>query len=253
MLQSFLTSELFAFLLVFCRIGSAIMVLPGFGESFVSPRVRLLLALMFSLVLAPAIAHMPAPPTTVFGLLTLILAEIVVGLFIGGLSRILMSAIHLAGMIIALQSSLANALAQDMTQIQGQASSLGNWLGMTTLVLIFVTDMHHYMLKGLADSYTLFLPGYFPAVEDFSNHATQSLNQAFLMALQLSAPHIVVSVIVYLGAGVLSRLVPNIQVFFLMMAPQIWISFLILMVTFSSMMLWYMEYFKESLSKFVAP
>jgi flagellar biosynthesis protein FliR len=253
MLAQFLTSELFAFLLVFCRVGSALMVMPGFGEAFVSMRVRLLLAFMFSLLLAPVIVGLPAPPTTVFGVTNLIIAEILVGVFIGGLGRILMSAIHVAGMIIAMQSSLASALAQDVTQIQGQASSIGNLLSVSSMVLLFTTDLHHYMLKGLFDSYTLFLPGYFPVVDDFTQHVMQTMSDAFTMALQLSAPHIVVGIIIYLGAGILSRLVPNIQVFFLIMAPQIWLSFFVLMVSISAILMWYMDYFKESLSKFVAP
>jgi flagellar biosynthetic protein FliR len=253
MLSQFLTSELFAFLLVFCRVGSALMIMPGFGEAFVSMRIRLLLALMFSLVLSPVISTLPAPPATIFGVVNLIVAEILIGLFIGGMSRILMSAIHVAGMIIAMQSSLASALAQDVTQIQGQASSLGNLLSMSALVLLFSMDLHHYMLKGLSDSYTLFLPGYFPVVADFTSHVTQTMSSAFVMALQLSAPHIVIGIIMYLGAGILSRLVPNIQIFFLIMAPQIWLSFFVLMVSINAILIWYMDYFKESLAKFVAP
>ena len=229
------------------------MLLPGFGESYVSPRIRLLLAVMFAILLTPVIKNLPEMPVAVFGLVTLIVAEILTGLFLGGISRIIISATHTAGTIIALQSSLASALVQDVTQIQGQVSPIGNLLGMATIVLIFIMDLHHLMLRGLMDSYSLFLPGHFPIVEDFANYATQGLSGAFNAALKLSAPHIVVGLILFLGAGIIARLVPNIQIFFLLMAPQILISFFILMICFSSMMIWYMEYFKESLNHFIAP
>jgi len=253
MLSRFLTSELFAFMLIFCRVGSVVMLLPGFGEAYVPMRVRLMFALIFSLLLVPVLRTLPPVPGDVFTLITLVVAEILIGLFLGGLCRILIGAIHMAGMIIALQSSLASALVQDVTQVQGQASALGNFMGMTTLVLFFVMDLHHMVLRGIADSYTLFIPGQFPMVEDFSNHSVQMMTSSFNAAIQISSPLIVVGLILYLGAGIMARLVPNIQVFFLLMAPQIFISFVVLMMSFSAMMLWYMDYFKESISKFIAP
>src|SRR5690348_13908519 len=139
MLSQFLVTELFVFLLIFCRVGTALMLLPGFGEFYVSVRVRLLLALMCSMVLAPVLTSFPAVPATVFGLFGLISAEILTGLFLGGLARLLMAAIHIAGITIAYQSSLALAVVPDITQT-GQGTSLGNLLGVTALVLLFVTD-----------------------------------------------------------------------------------------------------------------
>lgn len=253
MLSQFLVSQLFAFMLIFCRVGTAIMLLPGFGESYVSPRFRLMLAVMFAILLTPVISNIPPVPGNVAPLVTLVIAEIMTGLFMGGLARILISALHIAGTILALQSSLASALVQDVTQIQGQASPLSNFLGMTAIVLMFATGLHYVMLQGLVDSYNLFIPGNFPIVEDFANHATRTMNGAFIAALQISAPNIVVGFILYLGSGIIARLVPNIQVFFLIMSPQIMISFFVMLIAFSSMMLWYMDYFRESLNAFLEP
>jgi len=253
MLENILISQLFAFLLVFCRIGSAIMLLPGFGEAYIPARAKVLLAALFSIVLAPAIPHLPAVPSSIMSLFSLIFAEILIGLFLGGLSRMLIGAIHMAGMIIAYQSSLASALTQDLTHSQAQGTSLGNLLGMTALVLLFATDLHHLMLRGLAESYSLFTVGQFPIVGDFTNHATQTMNSSFRMAMQLAAPHLVIGLMLYLGAGIISRLMPNIQIFFLMMAPQLLISFSILMICSSAIMLWYMDYIKDSLMVFLAP
>jgi flagellar biosynthetic protein FliR len=253
MLSNIIISQLFAFLLVFCRMGSAIMLLPGFGETYVPARVRLLFAALFSLLLSPALPSLPPPPDNVVGLFTLLSAEIIIGLFLGGLSRMLIAAIHMAGMIIAYQSSLASAVTQDIAQAQTQGTSLGNFLGMSALALFFATDLHHIMLRGLAESYSLFLPGHFPQMGDFAEHATRTMNSAFHMAMQIAAPHLVVGLMVYLAAGIISRLMPNIQIFFLLMAPQLLISFFILMICASAMLLWYMEYIKDSFGSFLAP
>lgn len=252
MFSHLLISEIFAFILVFSRIGAALMIMPIFGESYVLSRARLFLALTFSIVLTPALKLPPMPPA-VPDLFVLILGEVLIGGFIGMLARMLISAIHVAGMIIAYQSSLASALVQDVTQVEGQASALGNFIGLSTLLLFFATDMHHLMLRGIADSYGLFLPGHFPAVGDFSDLASHTLDNSFHMALKLAAPHVVIGIIMYLGAGIIARLMPAIQIFFIMTAPQLLISFFLLMIIFSSIMLWYLEYFRTSFSGFIHP
>jgi flagellar biosynthetic protein FliR len=252
MLADLLVSEIFAFLLVFCRLGAAIMLLPGFGEAYVPGRFRLFLAGAFSIILAPVLT-LPIVPDTVFALLSLMLAETLVGLFIGGLSRILISTVSVAGTIISIQSNLASLLTVDVTQIQGQTAALSNFMGIAAVVILFSMNLHHLMLRGVVDSYSLFLPGVFPNVGDFADHASHTLNSAFIMAVKMSAPFIIISTILNLGVGLLARLVPTIQGFFVMTAPAILINFFLFMVTFSSMMYWYMEYFKETLAAFLTP
>lgn len=252
MLSQFLVSEIFAFLLVFCRLGSALMLMPGFGETYVAMRIRLMLALMFSLALAP-IVEMPPVPETAFAFIGLVGAEVLIGLFLGALTRMLIGAVHMGGMIIAYQSSLISALVPDITQGQTQGTALGNFLGVAVVTLLFATNLHHLMLKSLADSYSLFLPGQYPPIDDFVTLSTQTMSGAFRMAMQLAAPHIVIGLIIYLASGIIARLIPNIQVFFVLIAPQILLSFFVLMIVFSTLMMWYMDYFKDTLGGFLAP
>ena len=253
MLSQFLISQLFSFLLVFCRLGSAIMLLPGFGEAYVFMRMRLFLAVLFSALLSSVLVALPAAPASIFALVQLMVGEILIGLFIGGVSRIIIASVHIAGTIIAYESSLSSALTQNITSFQGQDSTIGNLLSMTAVVLLFSTDLHHYMLMGLANSYTLFLPGQFPPIADFSHHATLLMSSIFQTAMQIAAPNIVIGLMLYLGAGIISRLMPNMQIFFILMAPQLLISFFILMVCFSSVMLWFNDYFRTSLGGFLNP
>ena len=156
MFEQFLVTELFTFLLIFIRIGSGVMLMPGFGESYVSMRFRLILALMITLAMTPALAHfMPPVPTSPLSLTILILKEVIIGLFFGFMVRILISAMHIVGMIISYQSSLSAATMFDVTQA-GQGSGIGNFLSVVVVVLLFATDMHHLILRGLYDSYSLF-------------------------------------------------------------------------------------------------
>lgn len=253
MLEQFLVTELFAFLMVFARLGSAMMLLPGIGEAYVSARARLLLALTVGLVVTPiAQPLMPPLPGSPLGLTILLFGEITIGVFMGLLSRILISAMHTAGMIIAFQSGLAAAMMFDMNA-GTQGSPFGNLLSLAAVMLLFALDLHHVMLVGVADSYTLFAPATYPPAGDFAMMAAQIVSSIFAIALAFAAPHIVVGLLVYLGAGVLARLMPAMQVFFVIMPAQILASFFILMVTVSGGMLMYMSFFEDMLTGFLAP
>ena len=253
MLEQFLVSQVFAFLLIFCRVGGGLMLLPGIAEAYVMPRARLGLALTIALVLTPALgAFMPPVPTSPLTLLALITAECLTGIFIGAISRILISTMHVAGMILAVQSGLASATLFDINQA-GQGSAIGNLLGMVAVILLFALDLHHVMIRGLTDSYTLFQPGQFPPVGDFASMAATVMGRSFMVAVQFSAPMLVCGFIVYLAGGVLARLMPTMQVFFVIIPPQILISFFLLMSVLSGAMLWYMRYVEDTLIGFIAP
>lgn len=252
MLEQFLVPELFAYLLLFSRIGAGIMLLPGFGEVYVPARIRLLLALAFSALLMPVLGdRLPPLPAQPLEVLVLVAGEVLVGLFLGALARMLISAVHTAGTVIATQSGLASAMMLDISQTT-QSTALTNLLTITALTVLFAADLHHLLLTALAQSYDLFIPGAALPVGDLADYGARSLSRVFTVAIQLAAPHIVVGTILYLAAGVLSRLMPAMQIFFILMAPQILVSFFILAVCLSGMMLWYMTYLEQTFMNFVS-
>lgn len=253
MLEQFLVSQLFAFLMAFCRIGSAIMILPGIGESYVSPRIRLMLALGISLLLTPVLEPlMPPVPGNPLSLFLLLIIEIIAGSFIGMVCRFLISVMHVAGMIMAAQSSLATATMFDINQAS-QGTAFGNFLSVTAIIILFASNLHHVALRGVVDSYTLFPVGVMPLVGDIAKYYGLLLSQCFDMAIRISAPLMIAGFIVNLGAGILSRLMPTMQVFFIMMPAQILISFFMLASVFGAIMLWYMNFYADMLGAFLKP
>lgn len=250
-LEQFVVSQIFTFLLIFCRMGSGIMIMPGIGEAYVPPRVRLLFALMVSLLLTPVFEdQMPDVPGSPLSLTVMMIAEILVGVFLGFLARMMISVLHISGTVIAMQSSLAMASLFDAT-MASQSTVIGNLLTITAVMLFFSMDIHHIMLNGLADSYTLFIPGEFPVIEDMSNHLFQTMESLFTIALQLASPHIVFSLLFYLAAGILSRLMPAMQVFFVFMPAQLMAGIFLLMAIFTSLMVYYTNYVQDTLSAFM--
>lgn len=249
-LETLSALAMFHYFLLFCRIGSAIMLLPGFGETYVPPTIRALLALFITLVVyLPLKDTLPQEqPENLAQLMAFIFAEIAVGLFIGMMIRMLISVWHVAGMLIALYSGLASATLFDPNQ-GGQGAIIGIFLNLTALVLLFATDTHHLMLLGIIDSYQTFAAGKMPMMGDFSDFAAKTLSGVFRIAFMISAPIMVVTLFMNVMGGIMGRLMPAMQVFFIMMPVQILVSFIILMITFSAGMLWYMRYFKDSLAQ----
>ena len=247
MLSAIVPADLFTLLLVFARIGSAMMLLPGFGEVYVSGRVRLLLALALAVVLTPVVgAALPPPPSGILGYAAVVVGEVLVGLFLGALTRMFLSALHVAGVIVAYQSSLANATLFDPSTAQ-QGSMTGAFLNALGVFLIFTADLHHLMIGALADSYRVFLPAAPFPVGDFSDAAARALADSFALAMRIAAPFIVVGVTFYLGLGLLARLMPQVQVFFIAMPLQIILGLAVLALTLSVGMTWFLTYFEAAM------
>ena len=249
MLAELLTSGLFVFLILFVRVGTAIMVLPGFGESYVSPTIRLGLALAVTLALAPIVGTaVPSQPPDPMPMILLLGGEVVVGLLIGGIARIIMSALHVAGTVIAFNSGLAYALTIDPSQ-GTQGALIASLLGFMGVVIIFATNLHFMLLGAIADSYQLFPPGALPPVGDFANLATRVISGSFRLGVQLSAPFIVFAIVVNVGMGVLARLMPALPIFFVIVPLQIWFAFLLLGVTLGGILQFHTSFFEERISE----
>ncbi len=233
---SLLPSLAAAFLLVFARIGTMVMLLPGLGELNIPMRVRLTLALVLTAILLQL--HRNAYPLdlTVPGpVLALLFQELLVGAVLGLTARLTVSALQVAGSIVAQQLGLGFVTAVDPTQGQ-QGVILGNFLAVLGVTLVFATDLHYLVIAALNDSYRLFRPGEIPIFGDVAAHFTKTVAAAFRVGVQLSAPFIVFGLLFNLGLGVLSRLMPQMQVFFVGLPLSILLGFLILILVLGAMM-----------------
>jgi len=241
----------FAFLLVFARLGTMVMALPAFGDLSVSPRIRLALALAMSFVMLPIVRPLfPALPDGLWAMSALIFGEMVIGVFIGLSARMIMSAVQVAGTTIAFQTSLG--FAQNVDPSQGvQGALFGSFLTLMATTLIFALDMHHLLIAAIHDSYQLFAPGAPPPFADFADAAVRTIAGAFRVGIQLAAPFLIFGLIFYMGIGVLSRLMPQVQIFFIAMPANILLGLLLFMLLLSTMLMWFFEHFEAGMVKFI--
>lgn len=249
LLQDIVVANVFAFLLIFMRFGTALMIMPGIGDSFVSPQIRLAFALAFCFVLMPFLsASVPPMPPSTPALILLLLAEGLIGIFIGTVMRIMMSALDTAGSTISIQAGFANALVfNPSTATQG--SLIGAMYSMMGVTLLFIVNLHHFLLAAVVESYALFPAN--GAMLDMGSVAvviSRAVSVAFRTGVQLALPFIVVGLLVHICFGLLGRLMPQVQIFFLALPVQILMSLILLTMVLSAGMIYWLNTYAGTVS-----
>ena len=173
--------------------------------------------------------------------MVMLVEEILVGAVLGMTARLTISALEVAGSVIAQQLGLGFVTAVDPTQGE-QGVIIGNFLTMLGVTLIFATNMHHLVIAALNDSYNVFAPGDVPATGDVAALVTRIVAGAFRIGIQLSAPFLAFGLLFNIGLGVLSRLMPQMQVFFVAMPLSITIGLLFLLLVLGAMMGFFLDY-----------
>jgi flagellar biosynthetic protein FliR len=232
-----------AFMLVFARVGAMVMLLPGFGEVNIPARIKLGIALLLALIILPlhrAAFHVDMQ--SISSLLVLLIQELIIGIVLGATARVTLSALQVAGSVIAQQLGLGFVTTVDPTQGQ-QGALIGNFLTLLGITLLFATDTHYLVIAALNDSYAIFSPGEMMPSGDVAALATRAFAAAFKIGMQLAAPFLVFGLVFNIGLGVLARLMPQMQVYFVGVPLSIMIGFLIFSAVLVTMMGAYMEYF----------
>ncbi|MGE0846049.1 MAG: flagellar biosynthetic protein FliR [Flavobacteriaceae bacterium] len=243
----------FAFMLIFARLGSMIMLMPAVGDRAVPVRIRLVFALAMTLVFYPLIQPtLPAVPQNLPAMATVFGSELIVGLFIGIAIRMILVALTVAGTTIAFQMGLGFANGIDPTQEGGQGAVIGTFLSLLGLTLILATDLHHVFIAALGDSYRMIPAGTLFSAGDMARTAMMMFADAFRLGIQMSAPFIAFGLLFYLGLGILSRLMPQLQVFFIAMPLNITLGFIMLAILIVSLMGWYLDHVGQAIAPFVA-
>ena len=247
-----LSGTVLIYLLVFSRVGAMIMLLPNIGEGGIPSRVRLLLALAISFCLAPGVAstyHDLAPKTSL-ALTMLIAQEVTVGILIGAMARIIMSSLNVAGTLIATQTGLAYAQTLDPTQ-NTQGASMGNFLSLLGTLMVFLTNLHHLAIGAVAGSYRMLPPGGTLPTGDMAQLTINLVSNSFALGFQLAAPFLVFGFAVYAGLGILARLMPQLQIFFVAVPINIACGFLIFLTMLGAMMTIFLNFYATQMAVFL--
>ena len=199
-------------LMPFVRIAAAVMVMPVLSGSFTPARVKILLALGLTLVIAPVLP--PAAPVSLLSLegLVAVMREVLIGLAIGFVIQLVFDAIALGGQVISMTMGLGFAVFIDR-QNGVNIPVLGQFFMMLGMLIFLSLDGHLAVIELLADSFQLLpLMG-----SGLSQNAIGGLlewsSQMFVVAIRIALPAITAMLIVNLSFGVMSRAAPTLNLF----------------------------------------
>jgi flagellar biosynthesis protein FliR len=213
-MQSF-PAEATAFLILFARVGAVLMLLPVFSEEAVPPRLRLMIAFGLSAGMWPIIApKVSAAAQLDAALPAIIVAEVMVGLAMGLIVKIMFSAATMTGSIVSLQVGLSSVLINDPA-MGGMSPLLSRFVAVAAAVVCLSLNIHHMWIGSIVQSYGAFPVGALPPAEDFARLAVQVTTDATRLALSLSAPLIVYGILFNVALGLAARVAPSIQIFFI--------------------------------------
>lgn len=197
--------------LVFCRVGACVMLMPGISTVRVPPQVRLYIALAMSLAVLPFYREqlpVPVGETAVAAQLVLMLSELATGTLIGLLARIFFVGLHFSLMFGA--TLIGFPAGSTIGVADGEPSTpLADALSLAAIVAFFSADGHVELIRTLLHSFTT-LPARNLLEAGFAvNELSRLLGIAFVLAVQLAAPFVVYSLVCNLLMGVAARMAPQ--------------------------------------------
>jgi flagellar biosynthetic protein FliR len=242
-LETYVTSLFFSYLVVFARLGSALIFMPAFGEVQVPIRARLSFALVMCAALLPVTPVQAALPGDPLDVGLLLAAEVTIGLWLGLTARILLSALQFAGFQAGQVSGLANAFGPSFGSFEG-ATMVATLMLISAVAMIFITDTHHLILRALLSSYQIFPPGRL-MLEDLTDQILKAAGQSLYIGTAVAAPFFVMGVVLNLGMGLANRMMPQLPVFFVAASLLIGAGLMILAASMPSILDFFISQFRE--------
>jgi flagellar biosynthesis protein FliR len=226
-----------AFVLVLARVGAAMALLPGLGETVAPAIVRIGLALSITILLVPALQPMMPPvPASGLSMGLMVAGEVVTGLWFGWVTRMIVLALPVCAQLIGFLIGLSSVLQPD-AELGAQSSALGKLFELAAPVLLLVSGLYRLLLTALNGLFRLIPPGHMLPIADSTEIAIHAVGTGFGLALQLASPFVVIGIVWHLAVGLVGRIVSRMQLYFVSMPGQILAGLVLLMITGSAILL----------------
>jgi flagellar biosynthetic protein FliR len=213
------SNTILSVLILFCRIGACLMLMPGFSSDRVPTQIRLFLALAVTLALTPLLTVKVEPALedgSLAVIFRLVALETLAGGLIGLLGRFFFLALETLTTAIAMAVGLGNVLAANIED-SDLAPQLVSFITLAATMLFFVTDQHWEVLRAIADSY-----GVLPVASGLGPRVSlvqlaDAASRTFFLTLRVASPFIIFGIIVNLAIGLANKLTPQIPIYFISM------------------------------------
>ncbi len=217
-----------SFVSAFARCSAMLLASPIFGGT-VPVKVRVMFSLVVSFALVPVVReYHTTVPQDLMQLVLILGKDVVIGLVIGGMVQIFLSAFQMAGSFLDIHIGIGSA--QLFNPMTGDtASPIGQLKFMLGLVLLLITNGHHLMFWAFVKSYGMAGPG-IDTIGLLQSNLLLFLGQMSMMALQIAAPVAAIAVVIDAAAGLVNKAVPQTQPFLLALPAKLGVGLIVLAV-----------------------
>jgi flagellar biosynthetic protein FliR len=226
-----------AFALVFARVGAAMVLLPGLGEAVAPAAVRIGLALSITILLLSDLQPIiPSVPEAGMRMGLMIVGEVITGLWFGWLARMIVVALPIGAQFIGYLTGLSSVLQPD-PELGAQSSVFGKLFGMVAPMMLLATGLYKFMLTAMDGLFRLIPVGQILPAGDTTQVAIHAVGAGFALALQLASPFVVLGIAWQLAIGLMARIIPRVQIYFVSVPGQIMVGLALLAITSSAIIL----------------
>lgn len=207
-------SDFILFFLVFLRISSAIVIAPFFGNRSIPITIKLLISLVTSYIIFLTVDRNLIPPIeTNWTLFVFAIKEIFVGIIIGFMLQFVFFAVHYAGTLIGFDMMLTMAEIFNPNE-EIHSNIIGEILYFAAIIIFILINGHHYLIQALHYSYKVLQIGTITFSESLFSYLVKLTANVFVLAVKIASPIIVSFFLIHIAEGIISRMIPQMQVFF---------------------------------------
>ena len=223
--------EVIIFALVLSRVAGIFSAIPVFGGRTIPQRIKVVIVFMITLVCFPTLTlTLSSVPSDVFTLSLLVMREVMVGITLGFVTRIIFSAVEFSGQIIGMQMGLTISSIIDPTQgTQTQIMSVMQTLLATLLFLSM--NIHHLFIRTIVDSFRIIPLGGWHMNGEIIAFLIKSTAEIMILGVRLAAPVMVALLLTSITLGIMARAFPQMNVFMVSMPLNVGIGFIVLGLT----------------------
>ena len=223
--------EVIFFALVLSRVAGIFSAIPVFGGRAIPLHIKVVTVMMITLVCFPTLSiTAPAIPTDVFTLALLVMREVMVGITLGFVTRIIFSAVEFSGQIIGMQMGFTISSIIDPSQgTQTQIMSVMQTLLATLLFLSM--NIHHLFIRTIVDSFRIIPLGKWHLNAEILAFLIRGTSDIFVLGIRLAAPVMVALLLTSVTLGIMARAFPQMNIFMVSMPLNIGIGFIVLGLT----------------------
>ena len=224
--------QIITFMLVVSRLSGLFLIAPVFSSPMIPARIKLMVLLTLALTITPIVAptSIAVMPTGIIPLLISMVAELFMGLALGFSVAIVFSAVQVGASFI--DTSIGFSMANIIDPLSNtQATVLGSFYSIVATLIFLGVNGLHYMLAAFKRSYDVVGVGQLPDFQKIMDHLFATFGDLFGMGFQIAAPVLITLLLCDVVLGIVSRVVPQMNVFFVGVPLKIGVGLLAVIIS----------------------